>query len=420
MVALTLPRTASLAALTRRDSAVDAVRAALLVVVVGLHAFMVGVSRDAAGAPVLENAMDHWEQWPLFTWFVQVMPLFFVLGGFASFTQYSRRQTCGSSPTEYLSARVLRLMVPATVAVTAVAVFLAALTVIGIPSEIVQTAGFRISQPFWFLAVYLGVTALVPAMMRLHRRWPLLTLFPLIGGAITVDIVRNTTGIDAIGLANLAFVWLACQQLGFALADGSLAALSRKTRAFVGFGSVAVVATMMLTGFNTPDLIGALNPPMSELIFVGVAHTMLFLQARDRIQRATERSVIASAVVWINQRAMTIYTWHMLLTIAIAGLLIIAPFALPAPLTTEWWLTRPLWLGAVAVVVFAVTRFTGRFEARKVRARSNLRQRTVVAATLSAITGIVLVLVSGFTLASWVIAVALGTAAISLVKAQAR
>src|SRR5690606_36459057 len=65
---------------TARDASIDVARAWCLVVVVALHSFMVGVS-VAGGAPLLENATDGWGGFAALTWFVQIMPLFFVLGG---------------------------------------------------------------------------------------------------------------------------------------------------------------------------------------------------------------------------------------------------------------------------------------------------------------------------------------------------
>src|SRR5690606_19188982 len=81
---------------TARDSSIDVARAWCLVVVVALHAFMVGVS-VASGTPLLENAMDGWGGFAALTWFAQVMPLFFVLGGFSSATQWTRLHERGMS-----------------------------------------------------------------------------------------------------------------------------------------------------------------------------------------------------------------------------------------------------------------------------------------------------------------------------------
>lgn len=397
-----------------RDIAVDTTRSVLLVIVVALHAFMVGVSLDANGTPVLENAMEHWAGWPVLTWFAQVMPLFFVLGGFASYTQYSRLRARGTTASAYISARLVRLLIPAGAAIAAVTVFLAALTVTGVSPDIIATAGFRISQPFWFLAVYIGVTALVPAMVWLHERNKLVTLLALALGALVVDIVRVTTDIAAIGALNFAFVWLFAQQLGFALADGTLDRLGTRAQRIMGIGALGTIVVTMLTGFYPTDLYAALNPPMGVLVLVGIMQTMIFLQLRTAIRRIGELPAIAQFVGWIGERSMTIYSWHMLVTIAIAGALINAPFALPVPVSTDWWLTRPLWFLVVGIAVFTVTSIAGRLERRRITAAPAGRGG-VTAATLLAIAGVVLTLGLGSVGGAWVIATAAITAALALV-----
>ncbi|MET0297809.1 MAG: acyltransferase, partial [Microbacterium sp.] len=154
-----------------RDTAVDVARAACLVIVVFLHAMMVGVS-NPGGAAVFENTMMTWEWFPAASWLVQVMPLFFVLGGFSAYTDWSKRQAAGMTGGAYLLSRVHRLALPALGAVAATAVFLAAMTLAGVDPAFVAEAGFRISQPLWFLGVYLLCTTLVPAAVAMHRRAP--------------------------------------------------------------------------------------------------------------------------------------------------------------------------------------------------------------------------------------------------------
>ncbi len=402
-----------------RDIAVDTTRSALLVIVVALHAFMVGVSLDANGVPVLENAMDHWAGWPVITWFAQVMPLFFVLGGFASYTQYSKLRARGTTATAYVSARLVRLLIPAGAAIAAVTIFLAALTVTGASPEVVATAGFRISQPFWFLAVYIGVTALVPAMVWLHERSKGFTLLSLALGALAVDIVRVATDISAIGLLNLAFVWLFAQQLGFALVDGTLDRLGSHAQRLIGIGAIATLAVTMLTGFYPTDLYAALNPPMGALVLVGIAQTMIFLQLRGGIGRIGALPTIARVTTWIGERSMTIYSWHMLVTIAIAGAMINAPFHLPVPISADWWLTRPLWFVIIGIAVFAVAIFAGRLERHRITAAPAGRLRVTVA-TLLSIAGVVLTLAIGSVSAAWVIATAAVVLSLVLVTRRAR
>ena len=402
-----------------RDTAVDAVRALLLGVVVLLHALMAGVSVDADGSPILRNAMEGWDGFAPLTWILQIMPLFFVLGGFASYTQWTRQRAKGATAGDYVAGRVRRLLIPAVGAIIAAAVLLAALVVAGVPADVVATAGFRIGQPFWFLGVYLGCSALVPVMVRLHERHRVLTFAALAAGVVAVDIVRGATGVIAIGLLNMAFVWLLLQQLGFAVADGSLDRLRRGALLAVTGVAAGAAAVLIRTGAAPADLIAALNPPMAILVVVGVAQTAVFLALRPRLRAAVAGSRTAAVVSWVNGRAMTIYSWHMLVVIALAGILLLAHVGLPAPLTAAWWASRPLWFAAVLVAVALVVAVTGRREAARESAAARVGRMRATGATLTGVAGVVTILVGGSSPSAWVVGAVLVLGALRLAGGRA-
>lgn len=396
-----------------RDGAVDLARAWCLVVVVLLHALMVGVSVGVDG-PVLENALDGWSGLPALTWLLQVMPLFFVLGGFSSFTQWSRLREAGGRYGDYLAGRVRRLLTPAVAAAAAAALVLAALAVAGVPAEVVAAAGFRLSQPLWFLGVYVLCTVAVPAFTALHRRAPVTTLAGIGAAAVAVDVVRAVTGVSAVGFANLLFVWLTVQQLGFWLADGRFAGPGR--RRLLGAGAAAFCALVVLCacGVWSPDLLQNLNPPTAALLALAAVQLAGFELLRPLLRRAATRPAVASTVRAVGERAMTIYSWHMLALIGLAGGLLLAGVELPVPRSPEWWLSRPLWLLAVTVAVTAVVAVAGRVETRRVATRQaetrRPGQRPSAARALSAAAagagGVLSVLVSGGTPGGWVVGAA--------------
>ena len=95
-----------------RDPAIDAARAACLAVVFVLHAMMVGVSVGPDG-PVLENALEDWAGFAPATWVVQVMPLFFIIGGYAGWTQWRRVAAREADAAAFARSRLARLVRPA-------------------------------------------------------------------------------------------------------------------------------------------------------------------------------------------------------------------------------------------------------------------------------------------------------------------
>jgi peptidoglycan/LPS O-acetylase OafA/YrhL len=402
-----------------RDGAVDLVRAACLVVVVALHALMVGVSIGPHG-PVLQNALERWAMFPAVSWVVQVMPLFFVLGGFSAYGQWSRLRAAGSGYGDYLATRLHRLLAPALTAIAATAVLLAALALAGVPADVVAVAGFRLSQPLWFLGVYVLCTATVPLLVRAHDRGPLVTLAGLAVLSLTVDAVRTATGIAAIGFANLLFLWLLVQQCGFWLASGRLDRIGPRPLIGLAGSALALAAGGAGLGVWSADLYADLNPPATALALLGAAQLALFLLARSRLRSAVGHPVVGRVVEAINRRAMTVYSWHMIALIALSGLLLVSGLPLPAPLSAEWWAWRPLWLVAAAVAVTALVVVAARAERGGLVASPLPRVTAVRAASAAACgaAGVLIVLLAGSLVSGWVAGAALVFAALRIPRAR--
>lgn len=395
-----------------RDTAVDLARVVCLVIVVLLHALMVGVSAPG-GVPLLENAMEEWEWFAPTTWIVQVMPLFFVLGGFSSYTDWTRRRARGTTPAAYVVQRVRRLAAPALAAVAATTLFLGALSAAGVAPEIVSVAGYRSSQPLWFLGVYLLCTAFVPLAVEAHRRAPALAVGLLAAAVAAVELTRAASGVDALGFVNLLFVWLLVQQLGFFLADGSLAALGRRRIGMLGLAALVSLLAAVAAGVWPGDLLEALNPPTGALVLLGVAQLCAFELLRPHLRRAHAVPVVQRSVAAVGARSMTVYAWHMPILIALAGASLLLPTELPAPLSDAWWQSRPAWLLIVGVVVAVVARSAGRWE-RSVTSRVDAGTSRAVAVVLLAAIGVVSALVLGASVAGWLAAAVLLAAALAL------
>jgi peptidoglycan/LPS O-acetylase OafA/YrhL len=398
-----------------RDSSVDAIRIVLLVAVFALHAMMCGVSVGAAG-PVLENALEGQPWFGPVSWVVQIMPLFFIAGGFSSFHHWRSMRSRGASASDYVRSRLERLVRPALALVVVVAAGLAALALAGLPAELVATAGFRIGQPLWFLGVYLAISALVPVMLRAHERARVLTPIVLLAAVVTVDVTRIATGLDAIGFLNLLLVWLLVQQLGFHLADGALDRLDRGSLWGIAGGALAVLVTLTTLGGYSPDMFENLNPPNATLVVLGVAQLALFQLARPRIRAWVERADASRRISFVGERAMTVYLWHMPVLVALAGLSLVANASfgmpLPEPLTLDWWATRPLWLAVAAAAVVPVVLVFARFERGRRRTDSQrapgaTSPRWSAVDAVCGVAGVAVLLVVGFAPAPALIAIVL-------------
>ncbi|HEY7876225.1 MAG TPA: acyltransferase [Actinomycetota bacterium] len=394
-----------------RDRYVDLLRAFSILVVVLGHWLMAIVYLDGErldGANALDVVPGLW----LATWFLQVMPLFFFVGGFSNSVGWKSAETRGIGVGGFLRSRCERLMRPTLVfagAWTAVAVVVHAIS----PSSsgAMARATELLAKPLWFLAVYLLVVALSPAMLRLHHRHGARVLATLAAAVVVVDVVRIAGGLTIVGYLNFAFVWLFAHQLGFFYADGSLTRLSRRALAAMGAGALSVLAILTASGIYSPSMVGmeterASNnsPPTICLIVLTVWLVSAAMALRPAITRWLERRRNWTVVVAANSMIMTIFLWH--LTALLVAVLVLFPLGFPQPVggSAEWWALRPVWVAILAVVLAGLVAVFARFERPKLDVTSGARPSPTA---IASITGVVLLVAglagfaqSGFAFAS--------------------
>lgn len=382
-----------------RDTSIDLVRAACLAVVVALHSLMVGISIGAAG-PVFENAAEGHDWFIPVSWVVQVMPLFFIVGGFSTRRAYRSARGRGNTPAEFVAGRVQRLLGPAIVMVAVVGAALLIMTVTGVPADMIAEAGFRISQPLWFLGVYVLCQALAPAMIAAHERARRTTLALLGAAVIGVDVASSLGGVGAIAFLNLAFVWLLVQQLGFWLADGTVDALTVRARVMIGVGALAALFAVTLLGIYPGNMYAALNPPSAALVLLGIVQLAGLSLARPWLKRVAAREPVHAVTAWINSRSMTIYLWHMPVLIALAAIALVGAWGgivpLPEPGSGAWWATRPFWIALAMATTALVALATSRWERRTMPTPTASARRAALAGVAGVLSAVVL-LIGGIT-----------------------
>lgn len=405
-----------------RDTGIDLVRALCVLGVVVIHGMMVGVTVTDAG-PLFANASEGSAWITPFSWVMQVMPLFFVIGGFAGYTAFLRMRKRGGTAAGFVAARIHRLLLPAVVTIAVIGVGLTMLLAYGVPEELVAIAGYRFGQPLWFLGVFLLCQVLLPALAAAHERAPWLTIGLLVAMAAAVDAVGISTGIESIGFLNLAFVWLALQQLGFFLADGRISSLTRHMRKVIGLTAVVALVLSFALGVHSPDLIANINPPTTALLLVGIAHTMLMSLMRERLNTWSRGAVGSGIRSFVTPRAMTIYLWHMPVLLAMAGisavLAIVTGIALPEPNSIEWFVTRPLWLAVAFVLVAGIAFAFAGIEARPAPTATASTAR-LASASVTGIAAVVGLLVLGATPLTTLLAALMLIAALRLARPRRR
>ncbi len=177
-----------------RNRYADFLRAASILVVVLGHWLMAAphVHQNIASLGHLLDVAS-WTHW--LTWLLQVMPTFFVVGGFANAISWSRTQQRGGSYSSWLASRLRRLTTP----VAPLILFWAVLGIIasktGIAAEMLRTGSQVALVPTWFLSVYILVILLVPLTYRARQRFGLASFAALalassmaIGSVLSPDL----------------------------------------------------------------------------------------------------------------------------------------------------------------------------------------------------------------------------------------
>lgn len=344
-----------------RDLVVDLIRVACMFAVVAVHLLMMGISVDSSGIGV-GNPLTSLSWFAQGTWFGQVMPLFFVVGGFASLTSWRSLRRKGGDAGGYLRNRVLRLVRPTVALYAFLASALWIATAAGVPSDLLEVIAAGAGVQLWFLAAYLICQAMVPLMARFHEVAPYRTVGILVASAVVVDVLRlglerNPWGFDSnpIGLLNMVFVWGLLQQLGFFYADGLFDRIARWKLVAAALACYAALVPLTQDGLYPVDMLTNQNPPMFPLVLVGLAHVLLLKAVYPMLQRLVQRGWVQRVMYVVGSRAMTIYLWHLPLIIAMFGLALVLRLPFPEPAGAEWWLSRPAFYVAAWALVLLVS-----------------------------------------------------------------
>jgi hypothetical protein len=273
-----------------------------------------------------------WGRWVTLP--LQVMPVFFLVGGYANAVSWTAHSGRGETWTTWVRGRVMRLLWPASVYVVAASLAAGIAMACGVPDAELAQAGWLVALHLWFLPVYLLLIALTPAMLTAQRRW---------GLAVPVTMAVAVAGVDAgvlgwhlpvVGFANYLLVWGSAHQWGFC---------------WLAWGPFPV------------DMIGAgeritnTSPPSIALLALAATQAGLLLTAEPAANRLLARPRWWRLVTRLNPKVMTIYLWHMapVLVVAVAlypsGLMPAEPIG-----SLRWWVLRLPWFASLTLVLVAL------------------------------------------------------------------
>jgi hypothetical protein len=276
------------------------------------------------------------------TWFLQVMPLFFLVGGAVSVGSLRRHFERGGSPKQWVVARVRKLLLPALplVAIGGLAAAFASPATVGVLTLALS--------PLWFLGVYAPITMLAPTLYRLHGRFEHRALIGLAGVTGVVQALR-IVGFESRLLWALALVgtW-SCAFLGGFHVDG----LRHHPLTAARLCLAGLTVMIMGTAFGLPaSMVAVRGEAISNMGDVTVSLLgLIAFQAGlvglfgDRLVRVASRNRVARLVVYVDRYQAAIYVGHLPLWVLTAWLLRSSSLAVGSAADLHWLALRPIWI----------------------------------------------------------------------------
>ncbi|MFE2880434.1 acyltransferase [Streptomyces roseus] len=347
-----------------RDRYVDLLRVASLGTVLLGHWLMAAVSSEGIG-----NLLALVPALQVLTWGLQIMPVFFFVGGFShalSYRSLARRADGRPVYAAFLRARLQRLLRPTIVFVLVWTAGALALQLAGAGEGKLTGAALRlVTQPLWFIGIYLAMVAFTPPLLKLHHRWGWGAFAALAAAAATVDVLRFALAVPYVEFLNFALVWLAVHQLGFLRADGRITRPALLAAAGLA-GAVLLVACgpYPLSMVGMPgEKVSNMAPPTLALLAHGT-----WLVGAVELLRGPAAALLARPRVWrpvvaANGIAMTAFLWHLTAMLAVYAAQLGLGLRLPEPATAAWWAQVPVRLLAAAALTGVLVAVFRRFEA---------------------------------------------------------
>jgi hypothetical protein len=358
-----------------RNRVIDFWRAVAIGVVVYGHWLAASIWLKPDESVELLNSLEWVPYAAWVTWIVQVMPIFFLVGGYANARALRRVESGDERRRDWITTRIRRLFTPVIPLLLVWTVLIVVMRPF-VPAEIVHAGAMAATVPLWFMAVYIVLTASAPWTHRAWKQYGWWSVIALAGTAVAVDLIRFRFDVDWIGWTNFLFVWAAIHQVGFWWASRDASGRSIPVRRAWALSAAALAVLILVTwiGWYPVAMVGVpgtgltnMTPPTAALILLGLIQAGVIWGTLPRVTLLTERVGVWHVVVAVSGVIMTVYLWHLtaMVLVAAAGLFTFGGVAFEIePGTTVWWVTRPLWLATLTLVTAGLVAVFARFEWR--------------------------------------------------------
>ncbi len=353
----TMVRTAADNTPASRNRVVDAWRVVALMFVVLGHWLSASIWVRPDGSILAGNTLEWFPAAEHLTWVFQVMPIFFLAGGFANAAALS-----GSPPdaNTWTTLRARRLFTP-VVPLVVVWVVLVLLLRNAVPNDVLHAGTLSATLPLWFIGVYLVMVALAPLTFEWWRRTGWISVAILAVAALSVDVLRFGANVDDVGWINYLFVWGFVHQLGFAWFDRDrigvdIPPVMGAIATVVGLGALIATTGMGWYPVSMVTIPGGgmsnMTPPTFANGFLAIAQAGIIIGTMKFARDFVTRRMVWRFVVGVSVAMMTLYLWHLtsLSLLGAAGIFIADGWLFSfEPGTAVWW-----WMRIPFIVILAV------------------------------------------------------------------
>ena len=354
-----------------RDRAIDGLRALAILGVVCGHWLVGALIPGAGGALTVDSPLRTLDWLAPATWFLQMLGLFFLVGGYAAAQSLTRSRERGNTDGAWLRRRFVRLAWPILGAVGVVIAGIAVASVYGVPATTLRTWAVLVVQPFWFIGIYAVITALTPLALRLDARWGWPAALPMAGAVALIDVVRYGIGApEAIGYLTVVPAWMFTYQLGVTWARRGI---DRTVATGLLAGGAALFVTLLVLAKYPLSMVtvpGAgrsnSNPPSLLVPALAAAQAGAAILGRDRLAGLLHRRAgLWKAVGLLNLFAMTLFCWHQTALVAVVSVAAKAGDVTgltDPPDGPGWVLARVAWFPVMGAVLAGLAVLAGRYE----------------------------------------------------------
>ena len=390
-----------------RNRYVDFLRALSILAVISGH-WLMAAPHVIEGGLAFANMLDvePWTRW--LTWGFQVMPIFFLVGGYANGVSWDAAIRDGSGYNKWFVSRLARLIIPVLPLVLVWIAICGLGNAVGVQSDLLKIVSQGALVPIWFLSVYILVVLLVPISMKAWKRYRMASFWFLVLLAVVDDVLFFAFGLKVVGWFNYAFVWLAVHQLGYAWRDGYLGGM-RSAVIWMMTGALLLVGMVIwgpypISMVSAPgDEVSNTLPPKFTMLALGMLQIGVLLGFERLVQRWLPRLRLWTATIVINGMIMTIYLWHLTASMLMVGLaLLLGNIGLEAePGSILWWVSRPIWfLGFVVALALLMTVFGG-LETRPLKVDRRIASWRLIVGALTTCGGLALLALNGVVGSHW-------------------